>query len=215
MALPGEDRSAWPKRAVLVVDDEPAICDVLHRGLQSFGLEVITAASGTQAVELYRRESGRIGVALLDVLLPGMDGPQTLQALRAAGPDLPCCFMSGSTGRYSEADLLALGAALVFYKPFALATAAFALRRLLGLAERRKGKRNHTAPEPVRVGDQTAFIRNRCADGLGLWLAQAVQVGTILQIEVATSGDPGAATRVEIRHCHPDASGWYAGCRFA
>jgi len=213
MACPGQDIPACANPAVLVVDDEQAIRELLQKGLQTFGLEVVTAASGAQAVEVCRAQSERVGVALLDVLLPGLDGPQTLRALRAMRPDLPCCFMSGNTGRYSDADLLALGAALVFHKPFPLETMAFALRRLLGLAERRKGGRNLTSPEPVLVGGQTAFIRNRCVDGLGLWLAQSVQVGAILRLQHAPAGDPVAETNIEIRHCHPDASGWYAGCR--
>jgi DNA-binding response OmpR family regulator len=214
MAFPEQDSSASPNQAVLVVDDEPAIRDLLQKGLLAYGLEVITAASAADAVAVCASQGERIGALLLDVLLPGQDGPHILDMLRKQLPNVPCCFMSGSTGRYTEAQLLSLGAAHVFYKPFSLETVAFALRRLLGLAERRKGGRNYTAPQAVRVGGHTAFIRNRCADGVGLWLSQSVQVGAILRLQAAPMGDPATETHVEIRHCRPDAAGWYAGCRF-
>ena len=106
--------------AVLVVDDEEAVRKVLEIALRLSGLEVRLAASGEEAVELCRRDGG-VGVALLDVQLPGLDGPQTLAALRGLDPDLVCCFMSGDTGRYSAAGLLAMGAAHFFAKPFVLA----------------------------------------------------------------------------------------------
>jgi DNA-binding response OmpR family regulator len=198
---------------VLVVDDEPTIRDLLQKGLEAFGLNAITAASCREALEALDKQAGHIGVALLDVLLPGQDGPQALAALRTRQADLPCCFMSGNMGRYSEADLLALGAAFVFHKPFHLESLARDLRRLLGRAERRKGGRSPTGPEPVTVGGQTGFIRNRCVDGLGLWLCESVDVGAILELQPAAMIDPAQATQVEVRHCRADASGWYAGCR--
>jgi CheY-like chemotaxis protein len=60
-------------------------------------------------------------VALLDVLMPEMDGPQVLAALRRLCPALRWCFMTGGPGPYSEKALLCSGAARVFRKPFALA----------------------------------------------------------------------------------------------
>lgn len=50
--------------------------------------------------------------------MPGRDGPETLAALRELDPHLRFCFMTGESGRYSDQDLLGLGALAVFHKPF-------------------------------------------------------------------------------------------------
>ena len=126
--------------AVLVVDDEEAVRKVLEIALRLSGLEVRLVANGEEAVELCRRDGG-VGVALLDVQLPGLDGPQTLAALRGLDPGLVCCFMSGDTGRYSAAGLLAMGAAHFFAKPFVLAEVVRVLREVAARARpsRRSG----------------------------------------------------------------------------
>jgi CheY-like chemotaxis protein len=103
---------------VLVVDDDPTILHLLGLALPAHGLAVLCADSGTAAVSLYREHGASIDVVLLDVQMPGLDGPQTLAALQTLNPDVRCCFMSGQTGRCSPDDLLALGAADFFPKPF-------------------------------------------------------------------------------------------------
>jgi DNA-binding response OmpR family regulator len=117
------------------VDDDAALRHLLNLALQRQGFRVWLAASGAEAVALFQRERGGIDLALLDVCMPERDGPQTLADLRRLDPDLPCCFMSGHTAQYSHDDLLNLGAARFFDKPFrldevtdALATVARARR---------------------------------------------------------------------------------------
>jgi CheY-like chemotaxis protein len=78
------------------------------------------AADGREAVQLFVRHEAEVRVALLDVNMPGLDGPGALARIRQANPRVPCCFMTGHSGRYSGADLLALGAVQVFEKPFRL-----------------------------------------------------------------------------------------------
>ena len=57
-------------------------------------------------------------MALVDVHMPGIDGPETVTALKKIEPDLTFCFMCGSTGNYRTEELLALGARHIFMKPF-------------------------------------------------------------------------------------------------
>src|ERR1700730_10176780 len=104
---------------VLVVDDEPAVRPLLATVLPLYGLDVRAAATGHQAVGLYQEHCPDIAVVLLDVRMPGMDGPATLTALRKINPEVRGCFMSGDTGDYTAEDLFGLGAAHVFPKPFA------------------------------------------------------------------------------------------------
>ena len=115
---------------VLVVDDEEEIVRLLQVGLRSYGLAVWVAADGYEAVEVYRSFREAIDITLLDVRMPGRDGPQTLVALRELDPDARVCFMSGFAGHYTDQNLLDLGALDVFMKPLRLSELA---RRLLAL----------------------------------------------------------------------------------
>ena len=75
-----------PQRpCVLVVDDEARIRAWLSVALPQNGFQVKLAAGGQEAVDFYRTNASKIALVLLDVLMPGMDGPRTLQALQA-GP---------------------------------------------------------------------------------------------------------------------------------
>jgi CheY-like chemotaxis protein len=114
----GRVRSAQPHSEVLAVDDEPAVLRLLALALPPLGFAVRVAGGGREAVEVYRRHRENIDLVLLDVQMPGLDGPQTLTALQAVRPDVRCAFMSGHTGRYTAEELLAMGAAHVFLKPF-------------------------------------------------------------------------------------------------
>ena len=116
---------------VLVVDDDPEVLAMLGTALRHHGFAVALAPSGAEAVRLFR--AGRADAVLCDVQMPGLDGPATLQALRALDPAVRCVFMSGHSGRYAAEDLLGLGAAAVLDKPFrSLAELAGVLREVAG-----------------------------------------------------------------------------------
>lgn len=108
------------QRGILVVDDEPAVLQLLEVALRQQGFTVWRAGNGREALDLYQRHESAIELVLLDVQMGGLDGPQTLQALKERFPQVRCCFMSGSTGKYSFEDLMALGALRVLPKPFDL-----------------------------------------------------------------------------------------------
>jgi CheY-like chemotaxis protein len=119
---------------LLVVDDEEFIRDVLDRAMKQQGFTVWLAACGQEAINLYRRHSQTIDLVLLDVRMPGKDGPQTLAALQEVNTQVRCCFMSGDLGSYDEWQLCKLGAARVIRKPFRLAEMAEMLWELAGSA---------------------------------------------------------------------------------
>jgi CheY-like chemotaxis protein len=117
---------------VLVVDDEPDIRDVLQCALPRKGFAVWVAADGEEALDVYRGCFETIDVALLDVLMPRLDGPATLTALRQLRPELPCCFMTGYLGDYTAEDLRRKGARALLTKPFCLPEVVQVLRTLSG-----------------------------------------------------------------------------------
>lgn len=116
---------------VLVVDDEAPVRQLLSHIIKPTGLTVWLAANGQEAIELFDGCSGSIKVALLDVHMPGLDGPETMQKLRAINPHLPCCFMTGNGTHDLTNKLFSLGARHVFVKPFRTAHIIHALRVLV------------------------------------------------------------------------------------
>ncbi len=81
---------------VLVVDDEPLVRNVAETMLKCwFGGKVLAAGDGPEALELFRRRMNEISLVLLDLGMPGMDGRQTLEALRTLRPDVPVILASG------------------------------------------------------------------------------------------------------------------------
>jgi two-component system, OmpR family, response regulator len=120
-----------PRRpAVLVVDDNVAVCRTLGAWLRAYGFVVWLAGGGPQAVQLLRLCGADL--AVLEVYLRGWDGPRTLAALRQIDPRLRCCLMSGHAGHYTPQALRALGAERLVSKPFRCAELARSLQQLLG-----------------------------------------------------------------------------------
>jgi DNA-binding NtrC family response regulator len=113
MAEPGGDRPA-----VLIADDEEAICFALAREVRRRGLDPVVAADGTRAVAL-AAAGGRLAAAVLDVRMPRLDGVSAALAVRRARPGIPLALMTAfGDGRPPPA--LGPGVRL-FRKPFDLA----------------------------------------------------------------------------------------------
>jgi CheY-like chemotaxis protein len=108
-----------PGPQLLLVDDEPAIRRFMGLALSRLGFGMRLAADGREAVEVYSEHWRAIDLVLLDVLMPGgLDGVETLAALKGINSAVRCCFMSGHTGHYPVHKLLAMGAVDVLIKPF-------------------------------------------------------------------------------------------------
>ena len=104
---------------VLLVDDEPDIRRIAQISLEAVGLwKALVAESGALALSL--AAAGRPDVILLDVMMPGMDGPTTLVRLRgdAATAAIPVIFMTANAQRHEIDRYLRMGAAGVITKPF-------------------------------------------------------------------------------------------------
>jgi DNA-binding response OmpR family regulator len=115
---------------ILVVDDDPTILTFLRLVLPQEGFAVLTASNGAEAIEVFRHARNWIAAVLLDVRMPGLDGSQTLTALREIDPEVPCCFMSGDTAEYSSEELCKQSGSSVIGKPFQLSELVSVLRRL-------------------------------------------------------------------------------------
>jgi two-component system cell cycle sensor histidine kinase/response regulator CckA len=79
---------------VLLIDDERAILDVTAATLESFGYRVLTASDGSEGIALYAQNPG-VAVVVTDMLMPVLDGPTTIRALRKLNPNVRVLGMSG------------------------------------------------------------------------------------------------------------------------
>jgi CheY-like chemotaxis protein len=122
---------------ILVVDDDALLLQLLETVLTRRGFRVWTAPAGPDAVELLRQHQAEVALALLDVCMPGLDGPHTLAELRRVDPGVRACFMSGYTGHYAPEELLGLGVLRFFDKPFVIHDLAEELWRLAQEGRRR------------------------------------------------------------------------------
>ncbi|GIX35959.1 MAG: response regulator [Lysobacteraceae bacterium] len=104
---------------ILSVEDEPDLRLIIQLALETVGgLEVELCASGAEALRIAR--SCRPDLILLDVMMPGLDGPDTLRALREdpATRDIPVVFMTAKVQPGEVEQLMAMGALGVIAKPF-------------------------------------------------------------------------------------------------
>ena len=93
---------------VLVVDDEPFIITGLRTFLEDEGMQVESAASGEEALDVIRNDSG-IDVCIMDMRLPGMNGDTTSRSLHELCPELRCIIHTGTADYSIPDDLRAMG----------------------------------------------------------------------------------------------------------
>ena len=80
---------------LLVVDDESAIRQILKNALEAHDYEVLLAEEGTEALALYAANHGKIAAVIVDMMMPVMDGPATIRALRKLDPSVRLIATSG------------------------------------------------------------------------------------------------------------------------
>lgn len=86
------------KPIILVVDDEPAIRSLARAVLQSAGYEVREFAGGPEAIAHFEQHADEVALAVIDVVMPEMTGPQTLRHMRRRDPDVRAVAISGYLG---------------------------------------------------------------------------------------------------------------------
>ena len=88
-------------RTVLIIDDEPAVREAAADILEEAGVEILLAADGQAGLALYRENTAVVDLILLDLTMPGLNGEETLHALRHLTPNLRIVLSSG----YNQIDL--------------------------------------------------------------------------------------------------------------
>jgi len=114
---------------VLVVDDEEGIRETLSGIFEDEGCSIVTANSGEEALDLLKEQSPDL--ILLDIWLPGIDGIQTLEEIKALRPDLPVIMISGHGNIELAVKATRLGAYDFLEKPLSLERVLLVSKRAL------------------------------------------------------------------------------------
>ncbi len=118
-----------PEAKLLVVDDEPNILELLATSLRFAGFEVVTATNGRDA--LAKAESENPDLAVLDVMLPDLDGFSVTRKLRAAGRHFPILFLTAKDETEDKVTGLTVGGDDYVTKPFSLDEVVARIRAVL------------------------------------------------------------------------------------
>src|SRR6202046_5594581 len=130
---------------LLVVDDEATILELLSGSLRLAGFEVMTTASGAEAVRA--AASGRPDLILLDVMMPDGDGFEALRRIRSGGGEVPVIFLTARDEVPDRVEGFAVGADDYVTKPFSLAELLGRIRAVL------KRTRSEATGSRLRVAD--------------------------------------------------------------
>jgi two-component system cell cycle sensor histidine kinase/response regulator CckA len=109
---------AFPRRTILVVEDEDPIRILSEVVLIREGYSVITASDGVEALEKLRKHAQPIDLLISDLSLPRMSGDDLAGHLRDVHPSLPIIFASGSFGHDPFQDISRIDGAFKLLKPF-------------------------------------------------------------------------------------------------
>lgn len=148
-------------KKILVCEDEDAIRDFVVINLVRAGYDVIEANCGEMALQKYEENDGDIDVAILDVMMPGIDGFQVCKELRRRNGGIGIIMLTARTQEMDKVTGLMLGADDYVTKPFSpseLSARVDALYRRVVLAQESK---ESNFKEELKSGEFVLNLRNR------------------------------------------------------
>jgi len=116
---------------ILLVDDEDQIRKVGREMLESMGYHVYVAASGPEAIALYLQKKDKIALVILDLIMPGMSGGETLDRLKEINSNVNVLISSGDRLNGSVREILDRGCKGFLQKPFSFSRFSCKIREML------------------------------------------------------------------------------------
>jgi len=148
---------------VLVVDDEPKLCDLLASALSQGGIQVFTAGNGLHALKVLEAED--IDLVISDWRMPGMDGPQLLAEIKTRYPHLPVIVMTAYSTVKNAVQSMRNGAFDYIAKPFDIdelditVNKALQFRDILKDNQRMRAELDEHQQIDSLIGDSPSFRR--------------------------------------------------------
>jgi len=130
-AEPAEPEPAGGRETILLVDDEEVIIEVTSRLLGELGYQIITAANGEEAIDIYARKHSGIDLVIVDMIMPGMSGSETFDRLKAINPAVRVILSSGYSLNGKAQAIMNKGVRAFLQKPYRLNDLAQKIRQAL------------------------------------------------------------------------------------
>src|SRR5438045_3847369 len=127
----------FPQRRILVVDDEPFVCDAVKMMLNFDGHLVETASNGKEALEMF--EQGKFDLVITDFSMPSMKGDELAAAIKARAPEQPAVMITAYAEMLQASGNPLKGVDFVISKPFLLENLREAIAKV---APAESGKKN-------------------------------------------------------------------------
>jgi PAS domain S-box-containing protein len=127
-----EEAIVTGKETILLVDDEEGIIGVVKEMLEALGYQVLTAASGRGAVDVYERNKSKIDLVILDMIMPEMGGGETFDRLKEINPEIKVVLASGYSINGEASGIMARGCKGFIQKPARIAELSQRVRNVLG-----------------------------------------------------------------------------------
>ena len=108
------------KETILVVEDDDLVRELGERILRQAGYSVLTAKNGQEALQIYKREPGKIGVVILDLVMPVMGGKECLNELLKIDPAAKVLISTGASDDEGAKDGVASRAKGFVDKPYCM-----------------------------------------------------------------------------------------------
>ena len=165
---------------ILVVEDETKTGTYLKQGLVEAGFVVDLAVNGLDGLHLALTDA--YDLAILDVMLPGIDGWQVLQGIRRAGKEMPVLFLTARDQVEDRVKGLELGADDYLVKPFAFSELLARVRTLL--------RRSRTKePEQLRAADLELDLLRRRVNRAGKRIDLTAKEFALLELLLRRQGE--------------------------
>jgi len=114
-----------------MIDDEKMMTDVGNEMLNALGYNVLTANSGKEAIEVYRKHMNQIDMVILDMIMPDMGGGDTYDALKEINRNVKVLLSSGYSVEGHANTILNRGCDGFIQKPFDLKLLSQKLREII------------------------------------------------------------------------------------
>lgn len=121
-------------KEILIVDDQPGIRLLLNEVFKKEGFHTHLAANGFDALKI--AETTTLDCALLDMKIPGMDGLEILERLKAIQPTIPVVMMTAYVEQHMIDSATELGVAKYFTKPFNIFEMRDEVKKILAIPEK-------------------------------------------------------------------------------
>lgn len=148
-------------KRVLVAEDEASIREFVVINLKRNGYDVVEASDGAQAIEKYKACNGDIDVAILDIMMPYVDGLEVCKQLRAMNASLGIIMLTAKTQEMDKVSGLLIGADDYVTKPFSTSELMARVDVLYRRVEMSAGLADNSHANVITSGEFELNMRNR------------------------------------------------------